>query len=96
MQKDITGKLYSSFMYNGWRPTLYWVIVVSVAYSFVINPILMVILDIIGVETRNGGNIDSSIIFSLVTLVLGTTTIRGIEKYKNSNIEKHGEKDVDC
>jgi hypothetical protein len=69
---------------------LYWIIVAATAYLFIVYPILNILksyfelkIDII--------KLDNAEIISLVTLILGTTGLRGYEKFKHKELENRNE-----
>ena len=73
-----TQDFYKSFFYIGWRPTIFWIIVLSAMHSFLIRPIVSTVMFVY--DGTAVPPLDSSTIVSLVALVLGGTAIRGIEK----------------
>jgi len=72
-------KFYNSFFYVGWRPTLFWIITASIAYAFLIRPMVATIMICLGIQYSTF-EIDTGSLVTLVTLAMGSVGVRAYEK----------------
>ena len=64
----------------GWRPTLGWVTVIIVVFSFIVHPSLVLYFSIVGVTALPV--LDFVTLVSLVSIIIGMGTLRTYEKIK--------------
>jgi hypothetical protein len=69
-----------AFFQSGWRPAIGWIGVAALAYKFVIYPLLLWMPNI-----APPNPIDSDILFSMVTGMLGIAGMRSFDKLKQTN-----------
>lgn len=72
----------SSVFVAGWRPFIGWVCGVAILWSFLLQPILVWVLTVIGHSGQSLPNINSDGLFQLVLAMLGMGGLRTFEKIK--------------
>ena len=73
---------------SGWRPFIGWVCGISIAYTFVLQPIIEWVVKILNFNV-NPPTIDTTMLFNLVLGMLGLGGMRTYEKMKGVH-NKHG------
>lgn len=71
---------YLSFFYKGWRPLLGWFSAFAVLLNFIVLPLVVIIMSIMGTAPDSIPKFDTSLLIPLITLVLGSIGVRTYEK----------------
>ena len=71
----------SSLFVAGWRPFIGWVGGTALAYSFIVQPIVMWIAELYG-KTVTAPTLDMGVLFNLILAMLGFGGLRTYEKLK--------------
>ncbi len=67
---------------SGWRPAIGWIGAVTLAYQFIIYPLLLWTLDD---ASKAPPQMDSSMIFTIITGMLGIAGMRSFDKLKKTD-----------
>jgi len=73
---------HKSIFIAGWRPFIGWVCGFALAFNFVVNPLILWIAELSGIENINPPILDMSQLFPLVLSLLGLGGYRTFEKLK--------------
>ena len=71
-----------SIFKGGWRPSIGWVCSAAFAYHFVIQPLLIFIVALTGVEIPELPSFDMASLMTVLGGLLGLGSLRTFEKYK--------------
>ena len=78
----------SNWFVAGWRPFIGWVGGFALAYSFIIQPLIIWVGEISGRSDLTAPNLQTGVLMNLVLAMLGFGGLRTFEKYKGIN-KKH-------
>ncbi len=67
---------------SGWRPAIGWIGAVTLAYQFIIYPLLLWTLDD---ASKAPPQMDSSMMFTIITGMLGIAGMRSFDKFKKTD-----------
>ena len=71
-----------SFFKGGWRPFIGWVCGIAFFYHFVLNPIILFVIAIIGIEIPDLPNFNMNTLLTVLGGMLGIGSLRTYEKQK--------------
>ena len=71
-----------SIFKGGWRPFICWVCGIAFFYHFVLNPIILFVIAIIGIEIPDLPNFNMNTLLTVLGGMLGIGSLRTYEKQK--------------
>ena len=71
-----------SIFKGGWRPFIGWVCGIAFFYHFVLNPIILFVIAIIGIEIPDLPNFNMNTLLTVLGGMLGIGSLRTYEKQK--------------
>ena len=72
---------HSSVFVAGWRPALGWICATGIGYSFIIQPLAVLVATLTG-YTGPFPDLDTGVLIGLVTTLLGVAGLRTFEKHQ--------------
>lgn len=79
---------HKSIFVAGWRPFIGWVCGISIAWSFLVYPIMDWALVVLDTQVRELPKLDTDQLYQLVLAMLGMGGLRTFEKIKKVSREK--------
>ena len=73
---------HRSIFVSGWRPFVGWITAVSLAWHFILAPIILFTTAIVGVEIPQLPSFDMETLTTILLGMLGLGGLRSFEKYK--------------
>ena len=73
---------HRSIFVSGWRPFVGWVTAVSLAWHFIISPIILFSATIIGIQIPDLPTFDMETLTTILLGMLGLGGLRSFEKFK--------------
>ena len=71
---------------SGWRPAIGWIGAITLAYQFIVYPLLLWTLDD---ASKAPPQMDSSMMFTIITGMLGIAGMRSFDKLKKTDTKTH-------
>ncbi len=71
---------------SGWRPAIGWIGAITLAYQFIVYPLLLWTLDD---ASKAPPQMDSSMMFTIITGMLGIAGMRSFDKLKKTDTKIH-------
>ena len=85
---------HESIYVSGWRPTIGWICGFAFGYHFLFYPLIQTIVAVSGEDISGFPVFDLSQVLTVLLGMLGMSSLRGIEKYKNRKDNSYDGKDA--